>query len=113
MGTQDRPVETRVAVGDALIAIGEALDRLGRSLVLSGSVERGSDVQLVPPGARLMSMSEAAQRLGVPKGSAYKLAYRDEFPVPAFKMGGRWMVRSVHVEELLGGRPLSGVPLAP
>ena len=53
-----------------------------------------------------MTISEAAEALGISRGLAYALARRDALPVDVIKLGRRMVLSRKAVEALLGaGRP--------
>ena len=50
-----------------------------------------------------------AKMLGISRGSAYRLARRNELPVPAIKLGRRIVLSRKAVETLLSGTGKPGV----
>lgn len=54
------------------------------------------------PGSDICWMGETVERLGIHRQTAYALIAAGEFPVPAFRLGHRWYVRRVDLDEFLG-----------
>lgn len=50
---------------------------------------------------RTLSIEEAGAILGISRPTSYKLAKRDEFPVPIIRLGKRMVVSRDAVEALL------------
>lgn len=50
-------------------------------------------------------LGTAAKALGISRGLAYNLANRDEFPVRVIRAGGRYIVPTAGLKELLGLAP--------
>jgi excisionase family DNA binding protein len=44
----------------------------------------------------------AAQAVGVGTSTAYELARSGEFPVPVFRVGSQWRVRTAELRQFLG-----------
>lgn len=51
--------------------------------------------------SRTLNIEEAGAILGISRPTSYKLARRDEFPVPVIKLGRRMVVSRDAVENLL------------
>lgn len=48
------------------------------------------------------TVEEAAQLLGIGITAAYRAARRGELPVPAIKIGSRWVIPRRPLDQLLG-----------
>jgi len=57
--------------------------------------------------AKMMSLSHAAQVLGIGRTTAWNLYKTDEFPVPVVKIGSRLHVVRAHLDEFIE----TGVPV--
>lgn len=54
------------------------------------------------PTTPTVSLTEAAQLLGIGRSTAYAAARNDEFPVQVIKVGGRYIVPTKPLLDLLG-----------
>jgi excisionase family DNA binding protein len=54
------------------------------------------------PGSSICWLDETVSRLGMHRQTAYALIAAGEFPVPAHRLGRRWYVRRVDLDEFLG-----------
>ena len=54
------------------------------------------------PTTPTVSLTEAAQLLGIGRSTAYAAAHNDEFPVQVIKVGGRYIVPTKPLLDLLG-----------
>lgn len=50
-----------------------------------------------------LSLPKAAERLGIGKSLAYRLAAADQFPVRVLRLGNRKLVSRVELERYLAG----------
>lgn len=74
------------------------------------------------PARALLSVTEAAERLGMSKAAAYRAIHEGTFPVEVVTVGGRRRVRASDVDAFLAGNrrpqahevcPTCGTPLDP
>lgn len=49
-----------------------------------------------------ITIEEAAERLGISRTLAYRLAQHDELPVPVLRLGRRLLVSAAAIDRLLG-----------
>jgi len=56
------------------------------------------------PAPDLLTIGEAANRLGVHRDTLYRLAKTGQFP-PAVRLGARWLVSVPRLERFLHGEP--------
>lgn len=54
------------------------------------------------PGPATYTIPEVAHMLGMSESAAYKAAQRGQMPVPAIRVGGRWMIPRRPLDTLLG-----------
>lgn len=50
-----------------------------------------------------LSLTEAADLLGISRHTAYRLVERDEFPVPVLRIGGQFKVSRQAVDDFVNG----------
>ena len=50
-----------------------------------------------------LTVEETARRLGIGRSAAYKLAARNELPVPTLRIGKRLLIPRAALDRLLGG----------
>ncbi|MBI9000048.1 helix-turn-helix domain-containing protein [Corynebacterium sp. CCM 9185] len=55
-----------------------------------------------PVSRPTITVEEAAAVLGISKSSAYAAIKRNEFPTPVIKIGGRYVVPTAPLRQLLG-----------
>jgi excisionase family DNA binding protein len=64
----------------------------------------GSHMNVITPAlSQLYLLNEAAELLGMHRETARRLVVAGEFPVPAFKVGGRWFIRRSELDAFLQG----------
>lgn len=56
------------------------------------------------PAPDLLTMTQAAERVGMHRDTLYKLARTGQFP-PAVRIGSKWLVSVPRLERFLHGEP--------
>lgn len=58
-----------------------------------------------PPlvGRDTLTIDEVAAKLGIDRGTAYRLAKRDDLPVPVIRLGKRMVIGRAALDRVLGG----------
>jgi excisionase family DNA binding protein len=56
------------------------------------------------PAPDLLTMAEAAKRIGIHRDTLYKLSRTGQFP-PAVRLGAKWLVSVPRLERFLHGEP--------
>ena len=54
------------------------------------------------PNRPVISLPEAADILTIGRSTAYSLAQKNQFPTPVIKVGGRYVVPTAPLRQLLG-----------
>lgn len=56
------------------------------------------------PGPELVSLEDAAKRLGISKATAYRLRRISQFPIPVIQVGFLYRVRAADLDEFITGK---------
>jgi excisionase family DNA binding protein len=57
------------------------------------------------PDRGTLTIEEAAVRLGIDRGTAYRLARQDKLPTPVIRLGKRMVVGRAGLDRVLAGEP--------
>lgn len=74
----------------------------GAACAGSGTGDDAISAYRTRPGSGICWLDETVSRLGMHRQTAYALIAAGEFPVPAYRLGRRWYVRRVDLDEFLG-----------
>lgn len=58
-------------------------------------------------GRDTLTIDEVAAKLGIDRGTAYRLAKRDDLPVPVIRLGKRMVIGRAALDRVLGGESVT------
>jgi excisionase family DNA binding protein len=73
------------------------------SLCVAAPVDADHMNVITPVQSKLYTLNEVADLVGMHYETVRRLMFAGEFPVPAFKMAGRWFVRRAQLDAFLQG----------